>query len=301
MKKLSVLLGTFTMIVMVALLSSCGKTFEKPTITVTQDVDTVVFGVETVVTFTVAVTPDVTNGSKITKLEIVAPNTAQNFMKDDYASASTVNYEYKYTVAADVKVGELNFTFTGFDDKDNSVIEGTVFITVKEPEVTIPEIVEWTGYLEYSSTSLTNTMMLVCGADGGTIGGGTETAADLAFIWHSTYGYSIVSPNAAWIAELYSYNDITYTTSDKNNTEIMIYTGEVAWADFTDEVIDGLTIVTSTVTNGGNGVHAVNTRDILVFNTADGQKGAFLVTSTSKVTKNMAGEVKYQGEGSSSK
>ena len=300
MKKLSVLLGTFTMIVMVALFSACDKTYDVPTVTVTQDVDTVVLGVETVVTFTVAVTPDVTNGSKITKLEIVAPDTAQNFMKDDYESASTVNHTFEYTVAADVEAGELNFTFTGYDDQDQSKIEGTVFITVAAPaEPTFPVLVDWTGSLEYSSSTLGNTMMLVCGVDGATTGGGTETNADLAFVWQSTYGYSVVSPDAAWIADLYSYNGITYSTSDKNNTQIMLYTGE--WADLTDEVIDGLIITTATVTGGGNGVQGVNTGDILVYKTADGQKGAFLVTSNSKITKNMAGEAKYQGEGSSSK
>ena len=302
MKKLRVILGSFTLIALLALLTACPKPSpDNPTITVTQDIDSVVLGVETVVTFTVAVNPDVTNGSKITKLEIVAPDTAQNFMKDDYDSESTVNHIYEYTVAADVEVGELNFTFTGYDDQDNSVVEGTLFITVAETVPIYAVIVEWTGSLEYSSTSLTNTMMLVCDADGGTTGGGTETNADLAFVWQTTYGYSVVSPDAAWIAELYSYNGITYTTADKNNTQIMLYTGGLAWADFTAEIIDGLEITTSTVTGGGNGVQSVNTGDILVFNTADGQKGAFLVTSNSKVTKNMAGEAKYQSEGSSSK
>jgi hypothetical protein len=135
-------------------------------------------------------------------------------------------------------------------------------------------------------------MMYVLGADGVTTANGSSTDGDLAFVWQNTYGYSICSPDAEWIKTLFSYNGQNYTTSDKKNTKIMKYNG--SWDDLNQETINALQITSETVDGGGNGVQNLGQDDIIVYETADGRKGALLVKTNAKVTKYMTADLKYQ-------
>ena len=206
-------------------------------------------------------------------------------------SNSTEYIDFDYTVPNDAQGGEqIIFTLEATDAYSGNVTTETLTIEIEAS----PTLIESTFSLEYSSTTLTNTMMLVCDPSGISVAGGSSTEGDLAFVWNNIYGYSIVSPDAYWIAELYSYNGITYTTSDKKNTKIQQYTGSYSWSDLNATRIEDLYIYSSTITGGGNGVQGVNTGNILAFETEDGRKGVFLVTSNNKVTKLMSAEVKYQ-------
>ena len=55
-----------------------------------------------------------------------------------------------------------------------------------------------------------------------------------------------------------------------------------------------MNVTTSTVAGGGNGVQNHNEGDIVVFETADGRKGALLVTTNAKITKYMTADLMYQ-------
>ncbi len=180
-------------------------------------------------------------------------------------------------------------------------IEGKTFNSTKlrisinvvdAPEVDTIGLQTITGITaRYISTSLDNEMMFYLTDSNVLVLSAKDSIGDLAFVYQHTYGYSICAPNADWIHDLYSYNGINYTTSNKKETKIQLYTGN--WADLTLETIDSLTVITSTIAGGGNGVQNLNEGDIVIFETEDGRKGALLVKTNVKITRRMTADFKY--------
>ncbi len=284
MKKISYLLG---IIVVAVFFSACNPVETVVTVTVKQDVTTAAPG-DTVV-FSVYLSPDHVNKGELGAFSISADST-EIFTKA-FSGTAVDSLTYDYIVPADATVGkDIVLTFKAVDGKSNKENTTTASVTVKAG---LPEILSASAIQSnYISTSLTNSMMFVLGADACTTADGNSTDGDLAFVWQNTYGYSVCSPNASWIHDLYTPNGINYTTADKKETKIQLYTGN--WADLTQEAINNLTVTTSTVAGGGNGVQNLNEGDIVVFETADGRKGALLVKTNAKVTKNMTADFMYQ-------
>ena len=284
MKKIKFLFGMLAVIGLVSFLSSCEKT---SVVTVSFDVDSAITAVPgQVVAITCTMTPAV--DGEVGKLVI---SDGTNSVDSTYNSTSTVTYAYNYTVPSDATVGSdivLSFEATDAlsDLKTNEII--TITVEAGTPNIyTASDVVS-----NYVSTTLDNSMIFDLGETSVEMQGGDFADGELAFVWQNTYGYSVVSPNAAWIATLYGYNGITYSTSDKQETKIMSYTGQ--WADLTQEAIDALTITTETVEGGGNGVQNLSEGDIVVFETADGRKGALKVKTNAKVSMNMTADLTYQ-------
>ena len=143
--------------------------------------------------------------------------------------------------------------------------------------------------LQYISTSLYNNMMLI--TSDGTTADGNSTNGDIALIWQSTYGYSLCSPDAEWITELYSWNGITYTTDDKKHTKIMLLSS-ANFDDINADYLEELNITEQTVAGGGVGVTDLYVSDIVAFETNTGKKGVLQVVTNSKLTKNMTMDIK---------
>ena len=214
----------------------------------------------------------------------------------EYFGNKPIEHKFTYNGYKNVSAGKTGITtyltFEATERKCGNINTLQAQIGIYFP---FPDLIYWTGSLEYKPSTLDNTMMLVCDDDGEYPTGGTETNADLAFVWQHDYGYSIVSPDAEWITTLYNNNGISYSTSDKKNTKIMRFTAAY-WEELDSETIDGFAITTETVIGDGNGVQGLESGDIIIFETADGRKGAFLVTSNNKVSKIMGCEAKWQAE-----
>ena len=151
MKKMSVLF--LSLIALVAVFTSCNPIVENPELTLTQSADTVFAGVETVVTFTAVCTPDVTNGAELATLTIMEGTTELKSF-DLAGSTSSVTKTFDYTVTDDIVAGTkitLNFSL---EDLDGNAVDTKAYIEVGEVVVTFPELVSYSGKLNYISTSL---------------------------------------------------------------------------------------------------------------------------------------------------
>jgi len=176
-----------------------------------------------------------------------------------------------------------------------------VFTSCTEEEVVEPEFPEvqmFTGKtLTFVTTNLASSTCMVDAKTGSVIAAnGDATKMDIAFAWNSTVGnYSVVSPNAQWIKDLYSYNNVTYSTTDKKTTSFQKLSG----VDFTTvdaAYVDGMTVTSSTITGGGNGVQGLATGDLIAFQTADGLKGVIKIGTLAKVTKTLSVDITVQVE-----
>ncbi len=287
MKRVKFLLGMVAVLA-VTFFSSCIDDTVKVAIKVNPTTVTAAPG--DAVHFVATLTPDVLNKGELGSFSIETADGTQLFTKE-FTGSNTDSASFDYTIPADATVGEdITLTFRATDGKSGTQSFTTATITVA---LGLPEILSASAIQSsYVSTTLSNTMTFVLGADACSTTGGTSTEGDLAFVYQNTYGYSVCSPNAGWIHDLYSYNGINYTTADKKETKIQLYTGN--WADLTQEAINKLTVTTSSLTGGGNGVQNLNEGDIVVFETADGRKGALLVKTNAKITKNMTADLMYQ-------
>jgi len=251
------------------------------------------------VDFEVVLTPQTIDGGELGTFN-VSTSDSTIFTADYAGTTNSKTVTVSYTVPTDAVAGtSISLNFEATDNKSGQTNSAAATINVGSG---IPEMVSVSNIQgSYTSTSTDNQMMFVLGTDGVTTEGATSTDGDLAFTWQTTYGYSICSPNAQWIHDLFDLNDINYTTSDKKETKIQKYDGSVAFADLTAEDLDTMTITTETLTGGGNGVQGLNEGDVVVFETQDGRKGALLVKTNAKVTKNMTADFKYQATSSAGK
>ncbi len=187
-----------------------------------------------------------------------------------------VDVYYDYEVPANLAEGSsVTITFSA-SNKDGEASEDFTFTVATgggdEPEA---EVVEYTGKtLTWNSTSKTSTTALV--VDGGSVEA-IGTNSDVVFAWQNTYGYSLVSPDAEWITDLYDANSITYATDDKNHTKLEKVTS--AWDDIDVAFLEALSITEADLSGGGVGVEDLAAGDIVVFETADGKFGAIKVTT----------------------
>lgn len=214
-----------------------------------------------------------------------------------------ITLTFKVTIPDDgslVAGNKVTLTFTATDKKDNTKSgSATINIVEDEPELSVTSYNNVT--LNYNSTSLAATSMF--NADNGNTLAANGTAADmdLALCWQNSGGYSIVAPNAAWLASLYAANSITYNTAGKNATKIQKLTA--TWASLDAAAIDALTVTTGTVVSpGGNGVNNLANGDVLAFETAEGKKGVIQVNISAKkdvmVEKSVTINVKVLNEAS---
>lgn len=297
MKKMKLLFGA-AFVAVAMFFTSCNPTGALH-ITVTPESVTASPG--QTVAFDVVLTPDAINGVKLGTYSVLYGIDSVLYTQNMNSSSQSQTATFDYTVPTNAALGtDIILTFKLVDPAGGNPATVAAVISVGSSTPQLVDVKSKTA--TYISTTFSNQMMYILGSDDVTTGGATSTDGDLAFVQQDDYGYSIVSPDCPWITELYSYNNLTYTTAGKHNTKIMKYTG--AWADLTAEAIDALTITSATVSsaNGvGNGVQNLTQGDIVVYETTDGRKGALKVITNAKVTKNMTADLLYQGTAAAGK
>lgn len=217
------------------------------------------------------------------------------FFKGDesYGTAVTDGFDtdttHRFSVTIPAEQVTETFVFdVQVEDKEGQTGKKSVDITVTTAPVF--EVGEFAGVgLEYTSTSLSATNMFNMETGTALAANGTAADMDLAFCWQNTALFSIVPPNSEWLAELYSYNGINYSTSDKNATKLAV--SSVDYSAVTVADIDGISVSATAdlqeLTNG----------DVIEFETVDGEKG-FMKVNIAKVTKNITVDVKYKATAS---
>lgn len=310
MKRINLFLSLLAIFAIVV--SSCdneGETLTPPTIKAVESGTNTYLPGDTV-RFAVAVATD--NGDLTTIsatsvkataiIEGTTPSNKWDFDKSQFVSgtySATVNYAVVISTTANEKDQiSVKFTVTDEEGETNDDIVD-IIVGSAAPVITMNT---YTGVgLSYTSTTLADNCMFNAATGTSLNANGTAADMDFAYAWQNTYGYSIVSPNAAWLADLWSVNGITYTTADKNTTKFQAYTAK-AYADITVDDLNDLTIATSTtVVGGGNGIQGLANGDLVAFITDDGYKGVVEFNSLAKVTKTCTVNVKVVAPASDTK
>ncbi len=200
---------------------------------------------------------------ELSQLTITGDNLNPNYSMNYPASTTTSTDTLIMKIPASTPAGTaVKLTFEVSTNKDTSAV------TTQSFTVTAASM-EYTGVdLLYTSLNTTDKNFFSATDGKAYNAGGTASLLDVAFCWQSQLGYSLVSPDAAWLKTLWSYNNVSYSTSGKNTTKIMKFTGDYATAD-----LSALSISSATVTGGGNGVQGLNNGDVIAFETALGAKG----------------------------
>jgi len=293
MKNLKIILGS---LIFISLLPSCYYFFKSPCsfsslvyIEISEDSSIMFYAGETS-DFEIKLIPDPTMDAGIGRFVIsegekVLVDTNYNNLEEP------VIFNFSYTVSENAECGEeilLSVEVTEFEEGETTIESIEMNVYCGQPIITDM------GSLIYTSATIEEDFIIACNNYGAEVVNGNSTDGDIAFVWNYNLGYTLVSPNAEWIANIYSYNGITYNISDKRETKIALYTGEIDWSEFTDEIISELEVNSSTIADSGNGVQNLQDGDIIIFETEDGRRGILKVMLDSKVTQTMGFEIKYQ-------
>ncbi len=256
-----------------------------------------------VVTWNVTLAPDSAMSSALGDFYVIA-NSDTVFSTNLNGATDTKTFQISLTVPEDAPNGEvINVQFVAVDALSKLESSVSVKLTVNgETYVTQDQIT-----MEWNTTSLDNTMMLVLTKDGISLEGGTSTAGQIAYMYNGDASIlnTLASPNADEIAQAYSYNNITYTTDDKQETYFQRVTDQYTWdaigqTDCENINIDATT--SSLIANSsslGYGVSTLAVGDIIAFyNPATNVKGFIKVDSYStakgeKLTTTLTVDIKY--------
>jgi hypothetical protein len=300
MKKIKFLLSMLAVVGLVSLFSACTETETVVTVTITPDSDSIYAAPNDVVAFAYTLTPDVVENGEVGNFYISDGTT--DFVDTNFASTSSVSGTFNYTVPSDAVAGtviSLTFDVTDAVSGQHTVESVQINVETGFPEIVTDTEVEAT----YNSQNIANTMIFDLLNTGVEMKGGTFEGGELAYAYNGTYGYNILSPDNSCIT---SWLGSSYTTSDKQTTKIMEYTGN--WDDLDQETLDALVITSETVLDG-NGIQvghdeaypvgAVTDIDMVVFETEDGRKGALKITYmkyNAKMSTTLRADFIYQEE-----
>ncbi len=307
MKKIKLILAA---IVAVAglLFTACNPTPQGSVSLVVQPADTLL-SVEPgdTLTWHITISPDAVEKSTVGQLTVteIRGGTSQGLITNVYDSETTVEDDFSYVVPSNADDGEqIQIVFTATDGLSNNQTTFTVTLVVNATIYVSATDVTFT----YNSTSLDNEMMAVLSRDGISMADGNSTSGQIAFIYVGSTNVknTIASPNAQEIADAYNYNNVTYTTSDKQITFFKRITGDVTWDNVDANYINNLTLDENTTDyiagsqNLGYGVSVVGVGDLVAFNNpTTGVKGVLKVTyiqyakSGAKITATLRADIKY--------
>lgn len=290
MKKIKYLLGTLIILSFIFSLSSCEP---NSSVQITIDNPSIIASPGDTIYIVYSLTPDALEKGELGDLTILNTVDSTELRTQNYTGTISITDSLEFIVSPDAIEGSIiTLTFSVIDTKSGLETKEYCQITV---ELGYPTIFTANDIqANYISTSLDNNMIFNLEETEVTMEDGNFSDGELAFVWQNEYGYSIVSPNSSWITTLYGSQTpvIIYTTDDKQETQIMVYSG--SWADLTQKDIDGLEITPESITGGGIGVQKLAEGDIIVFETEDGRKGALLVKTNAKASKYLIADLKYQ-------
>jgi hypothetical protein len=298
MKKIKFLFSMIAVLGLVSLFSACNP---ETKVGITINPETITAAPGDVVSIEYILSPNAIDNGELGSFSITDGDGTE-LIGETHSGSSSITDTLVYTVPVDATVDStIILTFTAIDGKSLLESTGNVTITI---EAGIPEIVTDTEVeATYNSQNIANTMIFDLLNTGVEMKGGTFEGGELAYAYNGTYGYNILSPDNSCIT---SWLGSSYTTSDKQTTKIMEYTGN--WDDLDQETLDALVITSETVLDG-NGIQvghdeaypvgAVTDIDMVVFETEDGRKGALKITYmkyNAKMSTTLRADFIYQEE-----
>ncbi len=256
---------------------------------VVSPLDTIVKRSDTVV-YKFTLTPDIEKKGKIGTL-FVEDSQGETVFSKNYSTTEVVTGECVYIVPE------------GLDDLLNLAVEFSVIDENSGLESKISSMIN----LQNDNLSIYSFEKVQASFDAEKLGSkfifniedntintedGTSENGDLAFVFDDEYGYSILSPDADFIKNIFLENGVLYTTENKKSTKIDRFTGN--WEEIDETTISTLQINSTSHQGGGNGIEDVKENEILAFETADGIKGVLKIGALVKDENFISIDIKFQ-------
>lgn len=214
--------------------------------------------------------------------------------EDDVKGNTTKDSQFAFTIASSANPnGTTEVTLTFNLEDDDATLAHEVNFTVV---AATGQMNSWDDVtLNYNNSDYSNTKS---GFDASSKAPEvTGSGTDLTIAYQTDAGYTICSPDGAWVATMYNiYGKGNYPKSGLKTTQILKLASTYDFDGLDATKLSALTVTTGTVTGGGNGVNNLEVNDILAFETAEGLKGVLKVTkaATNKTKNTMTFNVKVQ-------
>ncbi len=229
-------------------------------------------------TFSVTLTPDVTNKGELGACKVLGPDSTELY-SNTFSGSNSETFTFDYTVPNDAVDGSsITLTVVATDGKSGKDATSQITINV---ELGLPEVVAVTGKtVNYNSTNANTELGWDLTADGTDVTIANDDNADLVFFFNDTYRQQILSPDAQQVENQAAYSSWDYSTTGKNTTKFKKMTAD-DFDNATAESLDAISIDESvTHPGGGNGIDHVQEGDVYAFVLADGRKGLFKVSAS---------------------
>lgn len=190
---------------------------------------------------------------------------------DFYADLTQGAFTFSFTLDANAVAGtEVALTFTVEDDETTNDAVKTFTVGA----ATTP-IVEFTDVVSTGSYSSSTTLNGFDAATGNAVA--PNTSETFVVIYNGTYGNSIVSPDATWLGQLYSWNTVGYSGGESTKLQRLT---NVDYTTIDAEYIQDMTVTGEEVYNGsGYSVDMLEVGDLIAFETIDNNKGVIKINS----------------------
>lgn len=240
--------------------------------------------------FKIILTPDALNGGKLSDLEIL--DIDSTIIEATTLSGNVSDsFKFYYAVPPETEIGtSKTFIVCAYSNTKQRSFNNAILNVM----LTALEIKTYTDVQSvFSATSLEDTMLIELDSSGIILSDASSNNADLAFVWDPTYGYSIVSPNSEWIADIFDQAGLVYNFSDKKATKLQL--ADSSWAYYNQYTIDKIVVENNVLQGGlGFGVQNLKENDVLCFETLDGRKGVMKINFLTKDQTFLISDIKYQ-------
>lgn len=243
------------------------------------------------VNYKIILVPNAIKGGTLGDFLIKDQNNNILFSKKLSGNASDSVF-YDYIIDNKTEIGqEIILHFTAYDGDKTTDFNTTSTISILSgvPEITIKKDIQ----LNFDEKNIDKNMMIAINGNKITETNGNAQNADIAFIWHNTYGYALVSPDAQWISDIFNTQGIEYNNTQKHKTKIQL--SDSSWKYFNDKNINNWNIKSQNLKEkNGIGVQNLIPNNVIVFETQNGIKGAIQLKNTLKSEKYLLLDIKFQ-------
>ncbi len=284
MKKLSSILGSLTLIALLALFAGCPTADEAiVTVTITPNADSVItVTAGDSVSFVVTLSPDATNNGEVASLVIAEGSDV--LVEEAYTSTSVVTYNFGYKVAEGLAEGTtIDLSVEAKDASGEPTIK-SINLVVGAPSIVLQVFAD-----QKMTAQADDHKMLFNMTDGlvympNEVSGKTVLSADIDLVFihqdQDAIKYSLYSPSDDYVYTMGETYGNWLWSGTRNATKIE-KDNALDPAIITLEEVGALTV-------SGTAVNNLATGDVLKFETATGRKGVIKIgaTAASKVKGN---------------
>jgi hypothetical protein len=241
------------------------------------------------VTFYIQLKPDALNGGELGELQVL--DSVYNIIfTQEFSGYTTDSTRFIYNIPTEAKINSIiKFSIVAFDAY--SKLSDTVYPTITITDG-VPKLISVSNLqLYFTGIDTLDTNQLVLSVNSAFADTLNNDKSILTFVWTNGTGYTLTSPDAEFLNDIYQDTSI-YNPDNQMNTKLQLYEGN--WDELNSHKIDSLEIITETIVGKGNGIANLHEGNIITFITQDSIKGALLIKTTAKSTNYLIFDLIFQ-------